>query len=74
MGLRLGAPPGLHFCSLQVHPTLARRSVLVVNRHDEIGLACEIEPPKIVSLGLEDHDSRSHAALKPAIAYSRLAA
>ena len=35
--------------------------VFVVNRYDESGLASEIETMEIVSLGFEDHGSRSHA-------------
>ena len=31
-----------------------------VYRHDETGLASEVETMKIVSLGLEDHSLRSH--------------
>ncbi|HMB83735.1 MAG TPA: hypothetical protein VKI40_06750 [Terriglobales bacterium] len=40
----------------------------------ETGLASEIETMEIVSLGLEDHGSCSHAALKSIIASSRVAA
>jgi hypothetical protein len=38
--------------------------VLIVYRHDETGLASEVETMKIVSLGLEDHSLRSLSALK----------
>ena len=34
-----------------------------VYRHDEAGLPSEIETVEIISLGLEDHGLRSHAAL-----------
>ena len=37
--------------------------VFVVDRHDETGLASEIETMEIVSLGLEDHGLGSHADL-----------
>jgi hypothetical protein len=40
--------------------------VFIVYRHDEAGLASEIETVEIVSLGLEDHGLRSHAVLNAA--------
>jgi hypothetical protein len=46
--------------------------VLVIYRHHEPGLAREIEPMKMIHLGFDDHGLRSHAALKSAIACSRL--
>src|SRR5450759_4941010 len=45
--------------------------VFVVYRHDETGLASEIETMEIVSLGLEDDGLRAHAALTSVIASSR---
>jgi hypothetical protein len=37
------------------------KTVFVVYRHDETGLASQIETVEIISLGLEDHGLRSHA-------------
>jgi hypothetical protein len=48
--------------------------VFIVDRHDETGLASEVETMEIVSFGFENHGLRSHAALKSAIASSRLSA
>ena len=63
------------FCSRRAwHRRCKAQPILVVYRHDKTGLAGEVEPVEIVSLGLEDHGSRSHAALNSAIAASRLAA
>jgi hypothetical protein len=39
------------------------QSVFIVYRHDETGLACEIETMEMVSFGLEDH-GRPYPALK----------
>jgi hypothetical protein len=48
------------------------QSIFIVYRHDETGLAGEIETMKIVSLGLEDHSLRSHSTLKPLVPKSGL--
>ena len=56
------------------HRCAQPQPVFIEYRHDETGLAGEIEAVEIVSLGLEDHGLRSHAALKSAIASSRVAA
>ena len=39
------------------------QAVFIVYRHDEPGLAREIETVEMVSLGLEDHAMDPHAAL-----------
>jgi hypothetical protein len=49
------------------------QSIFIIYGDDETGLAREIESVEMVSLGLEDHSLRSNAALKSAIACSRVA-
>jgi hypothetical protein len=43
-------------------PRSQLQAVLIVYGYNETGLACQIEPMKIINFGLEDHGFVPHAA------------